>query len=595
MSRLFGSLAGEVTSAELAAAASRQAHGGRDGRGVLRGPGWSLGCNRLAVTETAHGGQPYRSPQVPGVVAALDGELYNHRELRRRLRARGYVFPDRSDSSLLPALYAEYGLGFARHLDGMFAVAVIDLRTEPSLVLATDEHGMKTLYCHTAPSGAVRFASELSALLAFSQVPAERRDAGLDEYLTNGACLGNRTLLEGIRVLPPATTASATGRHGLVVRRRAERAPEPAPHPDGPDGATPLQREIVRLTQTDAPVCAVMTEGTDSQLVTALAARQLRETGAPPLHTFHVSYRGRRPGARQGSARAAARRSGTTHHEIALGGVELADLLPRTVWHLGQPNADPAALSMYALFREVRGAGFTVALSGEGGREIFAGQPRFGRAEQGPRGHDWVAPYVDAVAAVPRWLRESLYAQDYRAHLRAQGSEADRLATSLRATVGGRPETLADFETRYRLPAHRLRPVDHLSAAWAVEARMPYLRSGVLAYARRIRTGDAPAGPAGPRPDPRPEGLTPAQMLLAPGTPLLQLAYDTLSSEQPYDGRLDPAAVRRLLADQVRASTPEGASAVWALLVHELWSQELRVIGSAEPLVLLPAEPALAA
>ncbi|MGW4228848.1 asparagine synthetase B family protein [Streptomyces sp. NPDC004980] len=594
MSRLFGSLAGEVTSAELAAAASRQAHGGRDGRGVLRGPGWSLGCNRLAVTEAAHAGQPYRSPQVPGVVAALDGELYNHRELRRRLRARGYVFPDRSDGSLLPALYAEYGLGFARHLDGMFAIAVIDRRTEPSLVLATDEYGIKTLYCHTAPSGAVRFASELSALLAFSQVPAVRRDTGLDEYLTNGACLGNRTLLEGIRVLPPATTASATGRQGLVVRRRAERTPEAAPDPDGPDGDTPLQREVLRLTGTDARVCAVMTEGTDSQLVTALAARQLREAGEPPLHTFHVSYRGRRPGGRQGSARAAARRSGTTHHEIALGGTELADLLPRTVWHLGQPNADPAALSMYALFREVRGAGFTVALSGEGGSEILAGHPRVVRAEQDPRGNGWIAPYVDAVAAVPEWLRESLYAEDYRAHLRTQGSESDRVAATLLAADGGRRETLADFETRYRLPAHRLRPVDHLSAAWAVQTRMPYLRSGVLAYARQIRTGEAQA-PAGPRSEPRPDGLTPAQMLLAPGTPLLQLAYDTLSSEQSYDGRLDPAAVRRLLADQVRASTPEGASAVWALLVHELWSQELRIIGSAEPLVLLPAEPALAA
>lgn len=112
MCRIFGSFsagAARPDPGELAAVSARQRHGGPDEHDVLSGAGWSLGCDRLAVTDLRGGRQPYRLPHLPGIIAVLNGEIYNHRILRRELAARGHRFPDTCDGTLLPALYAEYG------------------------------------------------------------------------------------------------------------------------------------------------------------------------------------------------------------------------------------------------------------------------------------------------------------------------------------------------------------------------------------------------------------------------------------------------------------------------------------------------------
>src|SRR5690606_10888340 len=132
-------------------------------------------------------------------------------------------------------------------------------------------------------------------------------------------------------------------------------------------------------------------------LVTALAARERHRSGLPPLHTFQLSYRGRWPGDESEYARAVSRRAGTVHHHIAADPAEFAELLPRTVFHLGQPNADPIALSTHVLFRAVRDAGFTVALTGDGADEHFGGYARVVAALAAPRGADWVHPYTEAL------------------------------------------------------------------------------------------------------------------------------------------------------------------------------------------------------
>lgn len=578
MCRIFGSFAVGATRPELAAVSARQRHGGPDGRGVLQGPGWSLGCDRLAVTDLVGGSQPYRLPTVPGVHAVLNGEIYNHRELRRRLAARGHRFPDTCDGSLLPALYAEYGAAFAEHLDGMFAVAVIDLRGTPQLVCAVDDMAMKPLHYHVDAHGGVRFASEIQALLAFDGVPVEPRDDTLDTVLATKTPFGSETALRGVRVLPPGATAIVRGTGGPKVRRRA-----PRPGVDSTDTLGVLRHEVERLSSPQVPVCAITSGGLDSGLVTALAAQAAHDLGAPPLHTFHLTYRGRWPGDERRHARAMARRAGTVHHEVAVDPDEFTSLLTRAVRHLGQPNADPIALSTYALFRAVREAGYTVALTGDGADELFCGYDRMRDALAVPPGGDWAGAYTDALGAAPRLLREWLYTPEYRALVAGRGSAADRVLTELRESRTDRLTTLTAFETRRRLPAYHLRRVDHLSMASGVEARMPFCQPSVVALAHRLpaaaRHGKHALHEAG-------RGLLPAAVLrrrkqpftlpltamLGPSSPFLELIRDLLAPQRiRRDGCLRPERVQALLARQLADPSDRDALTLWALAVHELW------------------------
>ncbi|MFF2806295.1 asparagine synthase (glutamine-hydrolyzing) [Streptomyces sp. NPDC058000] len=583
MCRIFGSFAVGASAPELAAVSARQRHGGPDQRGALRGPGWSLGCDRLAVTDPAGGAQPYRDARLPGILAVFNGELYHHAALRRRLAARGHRFPDACDGSLIPALYAEYGPDFAAHLDGMFAIAVLDLRARPQLVLAVDESGMKPLHHHRSPDGAIRFASELPALLAFDGVPATIRDDALDTVLATRTPLGPRTALAGIDVLPPGTTAVVRAGAAPRLHRREPRATA-AP------GTTldVLRHEVRQLARTDRPLCAVTSGGLDSGLVTALAAEAVREAGRGPLHTFHLAYRGRWPAAEDGYARAVARRARTVHHHIAVDPDEFGSLLTRTVRHLGQPNADPIGLSTYALFRAVREAGFTVALTGDGADELFGGYDRIRAALAAPPAADWITPYTEALAAAPRALRDRLYTPAYRARLAETGTATDRIAEALRAAGPDRLTALTRFETRTRLPAYHLRRVDHLSMAWAVEARLPFCQPAVAAHARSLpaaaRTGKRALYAAGrdllpPAVLHRPKQpfTLPVAAMLTPGGPLLGTVRDLLSPARlRRDGRLRPDRVQELMTRQLARPTEPTALALWALAVHELWTEVVR-------------------
>ncbi|MFE7513332.1 asparagine synthase (glutamine-hydrolyzing), partial [Streptomyces sp. NPDC057540] len=586
MCRILGSFAAGADRpepAQLAAVSARQRHGGPDEHQVLSGPGWSLGCDRLAVTDPCGGQQPYRLPHLPGILAVLNGEIYNHAELRRTLAARGHRFPDRCDGTVLPALYAEYGTAFAEHLDGMFAVALLDLRPGGTrLVLAVDDMGMKPLHLHHDPyDGSTRFASEIPALLAFEGVRISPRDDALDTVLATRTSFSTHTALDGVDALPPGATAVVRPGAAPVVRRRG-------PHRTTPHGDTQdvLRHEVRRLARAEVPVCAVTSGGLDSGLVTALAAEQARETDAPPLHTFHLTYRGRWPDSEAAHARSVARRARTVHHEVAVDPDELGSLLTRTVRHLGQPNADPITVSTYALFRAVRQSGFTVALAGDGADELFGGYDRMRAALAA--GPEWAGAYTDALSAAPRLLREHLYTADYRAYIADTGSAADRIEQELRSAeaVGAdRLTAMTAFETRWRLPAYHLRRLDHLSMAWAVEARLPFCQPSVVAHARSLpvaaRTGKRAlyeAGgellPASVLNRPKQPFTLPVAAMLAPGGPLLDLVRELLSPARlVLGGKIRADRVAKLLAGHLERPTPQAALTLWSLAVHELWTE----------------------
>ena len=593
MCRIHGHFDADASPHELRAAGALQRHGGPDDSRVASGPHWGLGSQRLAITDPDGGRQPY---DLGGgrIRAVFNGEIYNHAELRTRLAGRGHRFADHCDGAVLPALYEVYGAEFAEQLDGMFAVALVDLRGEPTMVLATDDAGMKPIY-YRWDGQRLHFASELPALLSLlglGRTKPELWEPALDSYLATKTPFGEETFFEGVRVLPPGTTALCSHSGGLRLHRRG--APERA-EAGAAGGAEPgprvreaLTHEVRRLLNADAEVCAITSGGLDSSLVTALMAAE-----KPDLHSFTIGYKGRWPHDERRFARAVAERAGTVHHQVELDIADFPELLPPVAWHLGQPNADPITLSTYALFEAVHRAGFKVALTGDAADEVFAGYGRVhaAAAAQGP----WIPAYVDALAAIPKEARERLYSREYRAFIADRGSASDAIAERLRADASHRPrlDVLTDFETEVRLPAYHLRRVDHLSMAHAVEVRLPFCQRSVSGLARalpaeqKLRDGrgkvalyDAARGllPRSVLERPKQPFTLPITAMLAAGTPLAAYAQEVLSPARlRAGGLLDPDAVYRLLAAQRARPADCLALAVWSLLMFELWREEFAV------------------
>ncbi|TBO60279.1 asparagine synthase (glutamine-hydrolyzing) [Streptomyces kasugaensis] len=591
MCRIFGYFNATASPNDLRTASALQRHGGPDASGSARGAGWGIGSNRLAIVDLDGGQQPYESDG-GRIRVVFNGEIYNHDALRARLRGLGHVFPDRCDGGVLPALYAEYGAGFVDHLDGMYAVAVVDLRGErPRLLLATDHIGMKPLYYRWDAAGrSLHFSSELSALLGFGGMSDGIWDAGLDAYLATKTPFGEQTFFDGVRVLPPSTTMTCElGETPRTVHRPQQ------PEDHGFTGAEEagalvrgrLREEVGRLLVADVPVAVITSGGLDSSLVTSLAA----EHG--PVHSFNIAYRGDWPFDERHFAREAAERAGTTHHQVEIDPAGFPGLLEDVVWHLGQPNADPITLSTHALFAAVRDAGFKVALTGDAADEVFGGYGRM-RAAAGAAGagQAWYGDYLDALGVLPAHRRHGLYTDAYRAFVEDVPPLPADVLERLREGAGTVLERISAFELGHRLPAYHLRRVDHLSMASSVEARLPFCQRSIIAPGRglpdalRIRGGGVKrtlyAAASGLVPDtvlnrPKQPFTLPVTAMLAPGTRLWEYARDMLAAARLKDGgQLDAAAVAALFAAQ--ADTPDDTTSLtlWALLVHEVWRELFR-------------------
>jgi asparagine synthase (glutamine-hydrolysing) len=580
MCRIHGYVGADVPTAVFDRVAATQRHGGPDATSRLVGNRWGLGNNRLAVTAPADGAQPY----VLGPIAVVfNGEIYNHRELRGLLRGRGCHVAAQCDGAILPALYAEFGQGFVQLLDGMYAIAIIDARSEPRLHLYTDPVGMKSLYYSWQPSSrSFHFASEIASLLSFGTVDRTLAADGLDEFLSSKVRFGGDTMLADVKKLPPATVAVVSAASGLSIRRWS--ATEVGVRNIGTADAgrwlrAELDSAVERLLHADVPTCVITSGGLDSSLVTAMSARHTSD-----LHTFTVTYRGDWPGDERHFARGVAELVGSTHHEVEIDPFTMPDLLPYVVAHLGEPNADPIALSSYALFEGVHDAGFTVALTGDGADEQLLGYDRIIAALSGEAG--WRAPYGASLAGVPTALRQRLYSPDYRRYLAAGSSYGRDLAIALHRPASRR-QTIHDIEFGLRLPAYHLRRVDHMSMAHAVEARLPFCQRNFIDAATSLPTSALIAGGRGKQAlNASAEGLLPRSVLERPkqpftlpinallrtGTPLMQYAEDVLTSDLVgYHGLLDVAAVRAVLAAQQANPAEDLALTIWSLLVFHVW------------------------
>jgi len=356
----------------LARMTDSMAHRGPDHGGYFFSPGVGIGHRRLSIIDLSTGDQPLYNED-RSIAVICNGEIYNFRELRPELEARGHRFATHSDCEVIAHAYEEFGPACVERLRGMFAFALWDAPRQ-RLVLARDRVGKKPLY-YAHDGDRLSFASELKALLQDSGLKRALNLDALDDYLSLGAVAAPATIFQGIHQVPPA--------HVLVWERGAVTVGE---YWDVPYGETwrgteaealeafdALLTEAVRIRLiADVPLGAFLSGGVDSTLVVEAMSRQSRE----PVITTCVGFAERRY-SELDHARAVAEAVGTDHREVIVR-PEAASVFPRLVWHLDEPLADSSALPTYYVSKATRER-VTVALSGDGGDEVFAGyQRRYG-------------------------------------------------------------------------------------------------------------------------------------------------------------------------------------------------------------------------
>ena len=499
MCGIFG-FTGPPAPESLAALRLALRHRGPDGEGELALPAASLGCDRLAIVSPASGAQPLANED-GSLHLVCNGEIYNHRDLRRRLEARGHRFATGSDSEVVLHAFEEEGAAALAALHGMFALALWD-EARRQLLLARDASGMKPLH-YAWHEGRWWFASEAKALLLAAGLPRRLDLDALDGLLRRGFVPGPRTLFAGIARLPAghclaiggdgqarlaAFTAppahAAAGLGAAAAGMGAAGTASAGVTTRGAAGASlaaELRRRLAAAVEShleaDVPVGASLSGGLDSSLLVALMA----ERAGPGVRTFAIGCPGdqdERPFARR-----VADRCRTEHTEIAVRPEDLWARLPRVLWNAEEPRTGPLVPNDMLFERAARDV--RVLLVGEGADELFGGYLRFKTALP-PLG----------------WLPRSAAAALYGA--RQPGAAADLHGPALAAAHGRREPLpgelgalferrgaarlagLLDYERRVQLPNAHLARVDLLSMAHAVEARLPYLDAAVVALAERV-------------------------------------------------------------------------------------------------------------
>jgi asparagine synthase (glutamine-hydrolysing) len=349
-------------------------HRGPDDVGLWVGPGVGLAHRRLSIIDLSPAGHQPMANEDETVWISFNGEIYNFRELREGLVARGHRFRSRTDSEVIVHLYEELGPRCIERLDGMFALAVWDVR-ERRLVLARDRLGKKPLKYAELPEGGIVFASELKALLASGLVSREIDDADVHRYLAFGYVPAPGTGFRAIRKLPPAHTLVWDARGVRIERywsldysKKREQLREA--WCEEIRGAVKLA--VKRRLMSDVPLGAFLSGGIDSTIVVAAMAEQ----SSRPVETFSIGF-AHAEFDELPYARRTAERYGTSHHEFQVRADD-ATLLPELARLYEEPYADSSALPSWFLAREAR-AHVTVALNGDGGDEAFSGYDRYRR------------------------------------------------------------------------------------------------------------------------------------------------------------------------------------------------------------------------
>jgi asparagine synthase (glutamine-hydrolysing) len=595
---------------ELRRMAALLQHRGPDAEGLYLAAPAGLAHRRLSIIDLAAGGQPMESED-GRLCVVFNGEIFNFLELRAELEGRGLRFRTRSDTEVLLALYQAEGLAAFARLKGMFACAFWE-RSRRRLVLARDRLGKKPLfYFH----GARRFgfASELKALLASEQLRRDIDPAALHDYLTHGHIVGDASIIAGVSRLPPASLlVLEDGRSRVEPYWKLSFRPLQRPPPEAEAEAEVrrlLGQAVRRRMISDVPLGAFLSGGVDSSAVVALMAR----SSGRPVKTFTIGFE-EQAYSELDAAREVARHLGTDHHEEVVH-TQAVDLLPELVWHLDEPFADSSALPTYALCRSARRE-VTVAVSGDGGDEVFAGYAHYrqlGRYQKmlrvpRPLRRGLFRPlsqllpftwpgwnFLHALGSVKGGLvpsglgiypfvQQRLYSQEFT----RQVSGVDPFASTERLlgdAAGLDPVSGYQYlDTREYLPADILVKVDRMSMANSLEVRSPLLDEDLVDYMAALplsfklrgetskyllRRISAPLLPASVQERPKQGFAIPKEQWFR--GELHRFAEALLLSRSAVQrGYFRPAAVRRLLQHHLTGRR-DYSNWIWCLLVLELW------------------------
>ena len=582
-------------------------HRGPDSDGAyVEGP-VGLAARRLAIIDLVTGDQPLANEN-GRITVVQNGEIYNYRELRLELERAGHRFSTSGDTEVLAHLYEERGDHFAERLRGMFAIALWDSE-QGRLLLARDRYGIKPLYYRETDSE-LAFASELRAL------PRGEIDLdALEAFLAFNSVPAPLTILREVRKLPPGhVLVWENGRSELT--RYARPAPATAAEVRDDEEAELVEELRARLRDSvhahlvsDVPVGVLLSGGIDSATLAALAAEETSE----PLRTFSIGFE-ERSFDELGDARLVAQRYGTRHRELVLR-PDAALLLPALADAFDEPFADSSALPTY-LVSQLAADHVKVALSGEGGDELFGGYYTYA-ADLLSQRTGWIAPLVrPLVERLPsssarasfdyrakRFVRaarlpplerhhgwKEIFSRDARAELTGRRDDfdpVDLLRARFAETEGA--ELLArlqDVDLGTYLVDDLLVKTDRASMAHSLEARVPFLDPVVTNFALGLPTRHKVRGlrkkvllrkAAAP--------LVPAELLRRrkrgfsiPAAAWLRgelepFARETLSAEAlRRQGFFQPEAVSRLIDDHV-AGREDLSRQLWGLLTFTLWHE----------------------
>lgn len=362
--------------------AAVMSHRGPDGEGAYCDGPVGLAHRRLSIIDLSGGTQPM-SNEDGSVWITFNGEIYNFPDLKRDLEAKGHRFRTRSDTEAIVHAYEEYGTDCVKRLRGMFAFGIWDARKR-RLFLARDRMGKKPLHYFSHGKRFI-FASEIKAIVQDRQVSREIDPEALVDYFTYMYIPFPRTIFRSVRKIPPGhwmtvSFETAAGRSSLGIEQRPywdlRYSPDASlSEQDWVEGLREKINEAVRVRlMSDVPLGAFLSGGVDSSaVVAAMAAAQ-----AGPVKTFSVGFE-EEDFSEIEYARAVARRFGTDHHEEIVR-PDAVELLPKLAWEFDEPFADSSAIPTYHVSRMAR-QHVTVALSGDGGDETFAGYKRYAWAD----------------------------------------------------------------------------------------------------------------------------------------------------------------------------------------------------------------------
>jgi asparagine synthase (glutamine-hydrolysing) len=608
------------------------AHRGPDGDGVklfeANGGGTpaALGHRRLSILDTSSNGAQPMAYAADRYWITYNGELYNFRELRAELEADGLRFRSDCDTEVLLAMYARHGEGMLDRLNGIFAFAIWDAERN-ELFMARDRLGVKPLYW-AQDGDALYFGSELKAILPALPSPSLRH-AALAEYLTFLWVPDPGTLFEGMHQLPAGHCArfsrgelsireywdpSFEIDHGTSEAAWAERV------------RTTAQEAIRRQMVSDVPLGSFLSGGLDSGAVVATMKGEAEKVTSYTVGFSEEDLAHEIVPDDLGYARSLSKELGLDNHERILK-PEIVDLLPKLIWHMDEPIADPAAITTY-LICSAGSERLTVILSGMGADEIFAGYPRHLAAQltrpvdlvprglrsslrtsldgrltmgkpgrlRGPRRNAMKLlrgldqPFMDRYLTYSSYYRpeelSTLLSGDLRAELGAPGPFHRHRDHAARRAGDSWLNRLLYLDMKTFLPSLNLAYTDRMSMAASTEVRVPLIDDELVDLASHV-----PPGLKLRRTTRKyvlkksMEGVLPESVIWRPkagfGAPLRAwidrdlsaLVGDCLSPAAVRErGLFDPAAVQTLVRDN-QAGTADNALRIWALLVLELWQR----------------------